>query len=82
MVNTDLDLYRELERRGLTTSQRDYSSYYLGMSENYACLRGDRAPSERAMIHLFRRLWEDRHVFLALRVAHHLLFAAPTGDGR
>ena len=54
---------------------RDYSSYYLGMAENYACLRGDRGPSERALIHLFRRLWEERHYLLATRVAWLILWS-------
>ncbi|MBA4794669.1 MAG: hypothetical protein H2041_13475 [Phenylobacterium sp.] len=55
-------------RRGLTSSLRDYSSYYLGMAENYACLRGERGPSERALIHLFRRLCEERRYLLAAKV--------------
>lgn len=73
---TDQNIYHQLASRGLTTSQRDYSSYYLGMSANYACLRGDRAPSERAMINLFRRLWAERHYILAARVAWLILWGA------
>ena len=74
MAHTDLDFYRPLAQRGLTTSLRDYSSYYLGMAENYACLRGERGPSERALINLFRRLWEERRFILAFRVAKAILF--------
>jgi hypothetical protein len=71
---TGIDIYQHLAQRGLTTSLRDYSSYYLGMAENYACLRGDRGPSERALINLFRRLWEERRYLLAGRVAWVILF--------
>jgi hypothetical protein len=74
MTNTDLNFYRPLAARGYTTSLRDYSSYYLGMAENYACLRGERGPSERALINLFRRLWEERRFILAFRVAKAILF--------
>lgn len=74
MMNTGSDFYPLLAQRGLTTSQRDYSSYYLGMAENYACLRGDRGPSARALINLFQRLWEERRYLLALRVARSLLW--------
>lgn len=74
MTNAGIDFYTLLARRGWTTSHRDYSSYYLGMAENYACLRGDRGPSERALINLFRRLWEERRYFIALRVARAVLW--------
>lgn len=81
-MNADLDFYRQLERRGLCTSLRTYSRDYLGMAENYACLRGERGPSERALVHLFRCLWEERHVLLALRVAHALLFRCSNEESR
>lgn len=74
MMNTGIDLYHQLARRKLTHSLRDFSSYYLGMAENYACLRGDRPPSERALIHLFRRLWSEAHYILAVRVAWAILW--------
>jgi hypothetical protein len=74
MTDTGIDLYHQLARRNLTSSQRDYSSHYLGMAENYACLRGDRGPSERAMINLFRRLWGERHYVLAMQVAWAILW--------
>jgi len=53
---------------------RDLSRHYYGMADNYACLRGDRGPSERALINAFRRLWEERHYILAARVAWLILF--------
>jgi hypothetical protein len=74
MNKTGMDFYHLLAKRGLTTSQRDYSAYYLGMAENYACLRGDRGPSERASINLFRRLWEERRYLLAIKVARLILW--------
>jgi hypothetical protein len=74
MKNTGIDLYHELFRRGLTRSLRDLSSYYFQMAPNYACLRGDRSPSERALINAFRRLWEERHFILAMRVAWAILW--------
>ena len=73
-LKADLAIRDELTRRNLTWSLRDYSSHYLGMAPNYACLRGDRGPSERALINLFRRLWEERHYILAARVAWTILF--------
>lgn len=73
-MTTDQNIYHQLARRCLTTSQRDFSRYYLGMADNYACLRGDRPPSERAMINLFRRLWDERHYILAAKVAWLILW--------
>ncbi len=74
MTNAGIDFYQLLTRKKYTWSLRDYSSHYLGMAENYACLRGDRGPSERALINLFRRLWEERHYLLAARVAWTILW--------
>jgi len=81
MTNTGITLYHQLARRNLTTSLRDYSSRYLGMAENYACLRGARGPSDRALINLFRRLWTERRLLLAMRVARLILWGDP-GRGR
>lgn len=77
MTNAGIDFYHQLARRNLTTSLRDYSSHYLGMAPNYACLRANRDPSERALINLFRRLWEERHYILAARVARAILWGSP-----
>lgn len=74
IMKTGPDFYHHLSRRKLTWSLRDYSSHYLGMAPNYACLRGEEGPSERALINLFRRLWEERHYILALRVAGAILW--------
>lgn len=74
MKITGFDFYHHLSRRGLTTSQRDYSAYYLGMAENYACLRGERGPSARGLINLFQRLWDERRYLLAARVAVAILW--------
>lgn len=78
MTKTGTEIYRELSRRGLARSLRDLSSSYFGMAPNYACLRSDRPPSERALIHLFRRLWDERHYFLAAKVACTILWGSGT----
>lgn len=76
MSNAGPDFYCLLAKRGLTTSRRDYSTYYLSMAPNYACLRGDRGPSDRALINLFRRLLDERRYWLAAKVAWTILFEA------
>lgn len=75
-MKNGIDIQTELGRRGLFFSLRDLSSHYYGMAPNYACLRGDRGPSERALINLFRRLWEERHYILAARAACAILWGA------
>lgn len=82
MTNAGIDFYHQLARRNLTTSLRSYSSRYLGMAENYACLRGDRGPSERALINMFRRLWAERHYLLAARVAWAILWESSAAAER
>jgi len=74
MSYTVLEIYHLLSRRGLTHSLRDFSAYYLGRAENYACIRGDRPPSEHVMIHLFRRLWWERRFILAAKIGWIILF--------
>ena len=81
MSKTGIDIYQLLRARGLCHSQRQYSREWLGAAENYACLRGDRGPSERALINLFRRLWTERRLLLAMRVACLILWGDP-GRGR
>ena len=76
MTITDLDFYPFLLRRGLTSSLRHYSTEWLGTASNYACLRGARGPSERALIHLFQRLWTTGRYILACRVARALLWGS------
>jgi len=78
--SADMDIYHQLHRRGLTTSLRDYSAYYLGRAENYACIRGDRGPSADSLIFLFRRLWDEHHFFLAVKIAWLILWGRPEGD--
>jgi hypothetical protein len=73
-MTSSRDFYSILSAAGHTTSLRDYSAYYLGMAENYACLRGERGPSERALVNLFRRLWDERRFWLAAKVARAILF--------
>jgi hypothetical protein len=80
MTNAGIPYYPLLARHNLTNSLRDYSGHYLGMAENYACVRGNRGPSERALINLFRCLWKERHFILATRVAWAILWGDRT-DG-
>ena len=72
-MNTDPTIYHLLQRRGLTHSRRHASTELFGAAANYLCLRGDRGPSEKALIHLFRRLLPT-HPILAARVAWTILF--------
>jgi hypothetical protein len=76
MTTTGIHVYRLLVRRKLTWSLRDCSSYFFGMNPSYLAQRGDRALSERALIHLFRRLWPN-HMILAIKVARLILFGGP-----
>ncbi len=74
-MNTDLNIYHELERRNLTHSRRHASRELFGGADNYLCIRGDRGPSERALIHLFQKVWRQ-HPLLALRLAKRILWGA------
>lgn len=58
-------LFSLMANRGLTHSRRHLSTEWLGAAPNYACLRGDRLPSEAAMLHLIRKLIEQRRLILA-----------------
>ena len=73
------DIYETLRKRGLTTSQRDFSIHYAGKSPSY--LATTHSLSEKAAISVFRRLAEEGHWLLALRVAHTILFGPRTDDG-
>jgi len=76
-MHTDSDIYHLLQRAKLTHSRRHASRELFGAADNYLALCGDRGPSERALIHLFRRLWEERHWLLAFRVARMILWGGP-----
>ena len=73
-MNTGIDIYHHLARRKLTWSLRDCSTHFLGMNASYLAQRGDRELSERAMINLFQRLWEERRFLLCWKVARLILF--------
>lgn len=66
------DIYETLRKRGLTTSQHDFSTHYAGKSPSY--LATTKCLSTEAMVSVFRRLMEERHWLLAIRVAHDILF--------
>lgn len=65
-------IYEALRRRGLTTSQRDFSTRYAGRSPAY--LATSKALSADAMIAVFRRLMAERRWLLAFQVAREVLF--------
>ena len=66
------DIYNILLKRGLTTSQRDFSTYWVGKSPSYLATTG--GLSDGAMIAVFRKLIEEQRWLLAIRVAHMILF--------
>lgn len=68
-----MDIYHLFQRRGLTDSQRHFSSAWLNCAENYLCLRGGRGPSADVLIGLFQSLVHDGHLLLAARVAWAIL---------
>lgn len=82
MNTTGTAIYLLLERKKITWSRRDASTYLLGMNPSYLAQRGDRELSERALINLFQFLWRERRYSLALGVAHELLFRRPTGSSQ
>lgn len=68
-------IYEHLARRSLADSYRGMSREYLGTAENYACCLGpEGVPSPRVLIFLFRRLWAERHLLLAIEVAFSILW--------
>lgn len=67
-----IDIYKTLLKRGLTTSQRDFSTYWCNRAPNYMALGN--GLSDGAMIAVFRRLIEDGRWLLAIRVARAILF--------
>jgi len=69
-----MDIYQHFFERGLTDSQRHFSSAWLGRAENYLCLRGDRGPSADALIELFQTLVREGRLMLAARVGWGVLW--------
>ena len=72
-----MDIYHLFQRRGLTDSQRHFSSAWLGRAENYLCLRTGRGPSADALIELFQTLVSEGKLMLAARVAWAVLWLRP-----
>ena len=68
-------VYELLLKRRLTTSQRDFSTYWLGKSPSYFATTGG---SDGAMIAVFRKLFEEGRWLLALRVARMVMFGPST----
>lgn len=73
-----IDIYQTLLKRGLTHSQRDFSTYYAGKSPSYFATT--QVLSEAAKLAVFQRLVEEKHWLLALRVARSLLFGRDYHD--
>jgi hypothetical protein len=67
-----------LFERGLTTSQRDFSTYWLQRSPSYLATVGH--LSDAAMIALCRKLIEERRWWLAIRVGRMMLFEGRRQD--
>jgi hypothetical protein len=74
MNPADSSLYSLFHRRRLTTSRRHFSTHWLGMSDNYLCLRGERGPSADVLVGLFQRLWREGRIVLALHVGWLILW--------
>ena len=72
-----MDIYHLFQRRGLTDSQRHFSSAWLNKAENYTSLRGARGPSSDALIELFQNLVREGRLMLAARVAWAVLWLKP-----
>lgn len=72
-----MDIYHLFKRRGLTDSQRHFSSAWLGCAENYLCLRAGRGPSADVLIALFQTLVRGGRLMLAARVAWAVLWLKP-----
>lgn len=60
-----MDIYHHSLERGLTDSQRHFSSAWLHRAENYLCLRADRGPSADALIELFQTLFREPKLLAA-----------------
>ena len=69
-----MDIYHHFLARGLTDSQRHFSSAWLRHAENYLSVRGSRGPSADALIELFQTLWREGRPLLAARVAWAILW--------
>lgn len=74
MTHADISLYHYFRQRGLTRSQRHFSTEYLQAAPNYLVLRGERGPSANALIGLFQKLWRQGRILLAVRVGWTILW--------
>ena len=72
-----MDIYHLFQRRGLTDSQRHFSSAWLGCADNYVSLRAGRPPSADVLIALFQKLVREGRLMLAARVACAVLWLKP-----
>lgn len=72
-----MDIYHLFQRRGLTDSQRHFSSAWLNKAHNYQSLRAGREPSAEVLVTLFQRLVREGRLMLAARVAWAVLWLKP-----
>jgi hypothetical protein len=72
--HADISIYHHFRQRGLTRSQRHFSTEHLGHAANYLALRGERGPSANALIGLFQRLWREGRLLLAVKVGWTILW--------
>ena len=66
------DIYDLLLRRGLTRSQRHFSTYWAGCAPNYLALGG--GISDTVAITVFRKLVAERCWWTAFQVGRMILF--------
>lgn len=72
-----MDIYHHFIKRGLTDSQRHFSSAWLNRAENYLCIRAGRGPCADALIELFQTLVREGKLLLAVRVGWAVLWLKP-----
>lgn len=72
-----MTIYHHFLERGLTDSQRHFSSAWLCRAENYLSLRSGREASADALVELFQTLWREGQFALAVRVGWAVLWLTP-----
>lgn len=72
--HADISIYHHFHQRGLTRSQRHFSTEYLEAAPNYLALRGDREASPNVLIGLFQKLWREGRLLLAIKVGWTILW--------
>lgn len=76
---TGIQAYQLLARENLSWSRRDTSQFILKMNPSYLAQRGHLPLSDRAMLHLFRHLWQERRYLLAAKIGRAILWGSASG---